>query len=261
MNSERWYYDAATRRGVLIVVLNRSANGCVLQCHEHSGIGWEDVVLPPRKMPGTLATAMTEQEIYDGVITGGTTDMALVVKSLCRHGAGWCVIGGMAVNSYVVPVYTVDFEMVVVATDLAPVLEDLRAAGFRIKEFPYSINAQRRAGPTQRTDSMLMVQFSKPHEMQGFVDRAVLRPVLGFDVPVASLPDLVAIKLAAWSEPARRFTKRSKDQLDLLRLAEVYPEIVEPLLTAELRVDSELNRAHIAAHPEGDGWGGEGEQV
>ena len=108
---------------------------------------------------------------------------------------------------------------------------------------------------------MLMLQFSKPEEMQGFVDRAVLRPVLGFDVPVAALPDLVAAKLAAWSEPRRRFTKRGKERLDLLRLAEVYPEVVEPLLPAELRADSELNRAQIAAQPEGDGWGGEGGQV
>ena len=204
---------------------------------------------------------MTEREIYDGVIMGGTTDFAFVVESLRRHGAGWCVIGGMAVNSYVVPVYTADFDLVVVAADLAPILEDLRAADFRIKEFPYSINAQRRAGPTQRTDSMLMVQFSKPGEMQDFVDRAVLRPVLGFDVPVASLPDLVAAKLAAWSEPRRRPNKQRKDELDLLRLAEVYPDVVDEMLPEVLRQKAQSDRAHIAAHPEGDGWGGEGEQV
>ena len=200
---------------------------------------------------------MTEAEIYDGVIMSGTADFALVVESLHRHGAGWCVIGGMAVNSYVTPVYTADLDLVVVSADLAPVLADLRAADWRIKEFPYSVNAQRRAGPTERADSMLMVRFSKPDEMQPFVDRAVLRPILGLDVPVAALPDLVAAKLAAWSEPRRRPNKRRKDELDLLRLAEGFPDVVDELLPEVLRQQAQADRAQIDAHLDGDGWGGE----
>ena len=198
---------------------------------------------------------MTEQEIYDGVIMGGTTDFAFVAETLRRHGAGWCVIGGMAVNGYVEPVYTVDLDLVVVTAELEPVLADLRAADFRIKEFPYSVNAQRRVGPTQRTDSLLMVQFSKPAEMQPFVERAELRPILGLDVPVAALPDLVVAKIAAWSEPRRRLTKRVKDELDLLRLAEGYPSVVDPLLPIALRERAQAARNQIAEHPEGDGWG------
>ena len=188
---------------------------------------------------------MTEQEIYDGAVMGGTTDFTLVV-------AGWCVIGGMAVNSYVTPVYTVDLDLVVVAADLTPVLAELRAADWRIKEHLYPINAQRRAGPTQRADSMLMVQFSKPEEMQSYVDRAVLRPVLGLDVPVAA-------KVAAWSEPQRRPNKRRKDELDLLRLAEMFPDVVDELLPAMLRQQAQADRAQADAHPDGDGWGGEGD--
>ena len=201
---------------------------------------------------------MTEQEIYNRVVMGGTTDFTLVVESLRRHGAGWCVIGGMAVNSYVTPVYTADLDLVVVAADLAAVLAYLWAADWRIKEHLYSINAQRRAGPTQRADSMLMVQFSKPEEMQPYVDRAMLRPVLGLDVPVAALPDLVAAKVAAWSEPRRRPNKRRKDELDLLRLAETFPDVVDELLPAMLRQQAQADRAQVDAHPDGDGWGGEG---
>jgi hypothetical protein len=198
---------------------------------------------------------MTEQEIYDGVIMSGTADFTLVVESLRRRGAGWCVIGGMAVNSYAAPVYTADLDLVVVAADLAPMLEDLRAAGFRIKEYPFSVNAQRRAGPTQRSDSMLMVQFSKPEAMQGYVDRAVLRPIFGLDVPVAALPDLVTAKLAAWADPRRRPNKRRKDELDLLRLAEAYPDAVDALLPEPLRQQAQADRAQIAEQPD-DGWGG-----
>jgi hypothetical protein len=198
---------------------------------------------------------MTEAEIFDGFIMSGTTDFLFVVETLRRHEAPWCVIGGMAVNAYVDPVYTADCDLVVMAANLADVLEDLRAADFRIREFPYSINAQRRAGPTQRSDSMLMVQFSKPEEMQPFLDRAVLRPILGIDVPVAALPDLVAAKIAAWSEPRRRQEKRLKDALDILRLASAYPEIVDPLLPEDLLRQAEQSRRQIADYPEGDGWG------
>ncbi len=198
---------------------------------------------------------MTEQEIYDGVIMSGTTDFALVVDSLRRHRAEFCVIGGMAVNSYVTPIYTVDLDLVVVTANLGPVLADLRAGGWRVEEYPYSIKIQRRAGPTERADSMLMVQFFKPEEMQPYVGRAVLRPVLGLDVPVAALPDLVAAKLAAWAEPRRRPNKRRKDELDLLRLAEAFPGVVDDLLPDELRGKAQADRAHIQENPD-DGWGG-----
>ena len=102
-----------------------------------------------------------------------------------------------------------------------------------------------------------MVQFSKAPEMQPFVQRAVLRPIFGIDVPVAALLDLVAAKLAAWSEPRRRLSKRRKDELDLLRLAGAYSEIVDPLLPISLLEQAKADRAQKAEFPDGDGWGGE----
>ena len=199
---------------------------------------------------------MTEQEIYDGVIVNGTTDFLFVVETLRRHGAGWCVIGGLAVNSYVTPVYTADFDLVVVSTDLEPVLADLRAADFRVQEFPFSIIAQRRAERTERAAHKLMVQFTRPGRYQPFVERAVLRTVFGVEVPVASLRDVVQGKLWAWSDPTRRPTKKLKDHLDLMRLAEEHFDVVVPLLPTELRAEAEAIRARGLAAEE-DGWGGD----
>ena len=196
---------------------------------------------------------MTEIEIYDGVIMNGTTDFAFVVETLRRHGARWCVIGGLAVNTFAEPVYTADLDLVVVAGDLAPVLDDLRAADFRVKEFSFSVNAQRRAGPRETAASKLMVQFTKPGRYQAFVDRALLRPVFGLDVPVASLPDVVQGKLWAWSDPMRRPTKKLKDKLDLMRLAEAWPTEVEPLLPSDLRVEAVANRTSRIQEP-AEGW-------
>ena len=112
----------------------------------------------------------------------GTTDFALVVETLRRHRADGCVIGSMAVNSYVERVYTADLDLVVATSDLKPVLADLQSANWRIKKSPHSINAQIRAGLTERTDSMLLVRFGKPADTQPFVD---------------ALPDAVVVKLAA----------------------------------------------------------------
>ena len=48
--------------------------------------------------------------------------------------------------------------------------------------------------------------------------------VLGEMVPVASLENIVRGKVWAWSDPKRRLSKRKKDELDLIRIAEKYPE-------------------------------------
>ena len=200
---------------------------------------------------------MTEIELYDGVIMEGTSDLFFVADTLQRHGAGWCLIGGMAINAYVVPVYTADCDLVVVAADLEPVLADLRAADWRIKAFSFSINAQRRLKRDEKSTHKLMVQFTRPERYQSFVDRAVLRTVFGRDLPVASIPDLVQGKLWALGDPSRRESKSLKDTLDVLRLAEEYPEVVEPLLPEELRARSVVNRALRAEALEAEGMGEE----
>jgi len=198
---------------------------------------------------------VTEAELYDGVIVNGTSDFAFVVECLRRHEAGWCVIGGLAVNVYTAPIYTADLDLVAAAAEREPVLADLRAADFRIKEFEFSINAKRRAGPGGRTDSLLMVQFTKVERYQAFIPRASLRTLFGLDVPVAALADVVQGKLWAWSDPTRRPTKQLKDKLDLLRLAEAYPAEVEPLLPEPLQTEAVANR--LKRPNQEDGWGDE----
>jgi hypothetical protein len=70
---------------------------------------------------------MTAAEIYESVTNGGASDFASVVNILDRHGP-WRLIGGLAVNCYVEPVYTVDADIVVVAERLEAIVEDLRSA-------------------------------------------------------------------------------------------------------------------------------------
>jgi len=200
---------------------------------------------------------MTEIELYDGVIMEGTSDLFFVADTLERHGAGWCLIGGMAINAYVVPVYTADCDLVVVSADLEPVLADLAAADWKIKEFPFSINAQRRLKRDEKSTHKLMVQFTRPERYQSFAERAERREVFGRELPVACIEDLVQGKLWALGDPSRRPSKAHKDASDVLRLAEVYPEIVEPLLPDDLREQSERNRVLLAEAQEAEGMGDE----
>ena len=160
---------------------------------------------------------MTAEEIYESVTNGGASDFAAVAGIVERHGP-WCLIGGLAVNSYVEPVYTVDADIVVVAQHLAAIADELTGAGFRLEQFPHSLNAKKAPG-------QLNVQFTQDERYQSFIARAKPRKVLGQTVPVAELRDIAQGKVWAWSDPERRPTKRKKDELDLMRIAEAFPEL------------------------------------
>lgn len=169
----------------------------------------------------TRNALMTAAEIYNSVTNGGASDFTEVAAILDRHGP-WCLIEGLAVNCYVEPVYTMDADMIVITENLAAIRDELVAAGFSISEFPHSINAK-------KMKSKLNLQFTTDLRYQNFVRRAERRDVLGISVPVADLKDVVQGKIWAWSDRERRLSKRKKDELDLIRIGEVYPELHELL--------------------------------
>ena len=82
---------------------------------------------------------MSEQEFL-AALTGHDSDLRLAVDALRATGQPFCLIGGLAVNHFVEPVVTLDADFAIAAsTGLAGAL---RAAGFVVQEFPYSVNAQ-----------------------------------------------------------------------------------------------------------------------
>ncbi|MES1167140.1 MAG: hypothetical protein ABUL68_03985 [Pseudomonadota bacterium] len=173
-----------------------------------------------------MSAAMTAQEAFNAVSKGGFNDLETVL-AICRGHGGFCVIGGLAVNTYVRPVYTMDADLVIASDKLPLVRSDLLAAGFAVHDETWSLNAQ-------KPGSDLRIQFTKDARYQPFLAAAVPAKILGCDAPVAALRDLVAGKIFAWSDPQRRLSKRKKDEADLIRLAEDFPE-VRPLLPQELR--------------------------
>jgi hypothetical protein len=160
---------------------------------------------------------MTAAEAYELTTQGGTTDFARGV-AVCEASGSWCLIGGLAVNAYVEPVYTLDANLVVIGSGLSGPAESLRAQSFTIEELEHSLNAR---GP--RSD--LRIQFTTDARYQPFPARSVEAVVLGIPVRVACLEDVTRGKLWAWGDAQRRLSKRKKDELDLIRLAEAWPEL------------------------------------
>lgn len=169
---------------------------------------------------------MTASEVFEAVTGSGSSDFALVVAILNRRGA-WCLIGGLAVNCYVEPVYTLDADIVVIASELPTVNDELIDAGFSVEEFPHSLNAR-------MPKSDLRIQFSLDPRYQEFVNDTTILDVLGQQVPIASLANVVRGKVWAWSDERRRLSKRKKDELDLIRILEAYPD-VRDLMPTEIR--------------------------
>ncbi len=160
---------------------------------------------------------MTALEAYELTTKGGATDFARLIEA-CKSFGPYCLIGGLAVNCYVEPVYTLDADLVVIASQLPRLAEDLERQGFKIEEHVRSLNAQ-------APGSELRIQFTTDERYQAFLSRATEATVLGISTSVACVEDVARGKLWAYSDPARRLSNRKKDELDLIRLAEAYPGV------------------------------------
>ena len=156
---------------------------------------------------------MSESEFFAG-ITGSENDLALAVRALRASGQPFCLIGGLAVNHYAEPVVTLDADFAIAAPP--GVAEALRAAGFEVAEHPHSLNAT-------QPGSRLRLQFTVDPRYAQFPARAVPTTLFGVELPVDALADLVQGKLWAAQDETGRASKRLKDKVDLLRLAEAHP--------------------------------------
>jgi hypothetical protein len=174
---------------------------------------------------------MTEGEFFAG-ITGHNSDLKQAVAALTASGQGFCLIGGLAVNNYAEPMVTLDAGFAVAGS--AGLTTALRAQGFRIEEFPHSINAT-------LPGSRLRLQITINSRYAGFPKRAITGKVFDIAMPVAAIEDLVQGKLWALQDENRRSSKRLKDRTDLVRLCESHPRLIK-LIPAGLIPEVEAMR-------------------
>jgi hypothetical protein len=161
---------------------------------------------------------MTAKRFYDWQTVGGTDDVMRLVDCLERADIPWCAIGGVAVNHWAAePMVTQDVDFVVAAEAIDRAVAVLTEAGFRPERFPWSINF--------KGQSRVSLQLSTEDFYRDFPTRAVAADVHGILLRVASLEDTLKGKIKAWSDAARRQSKRLKDLGDIARLIEAHPHL------------------------------------
>ena len=164
---------------------------------------------------------MTADEFVDQVTRNGSEFLQALLSLLETRQIEYCVIGGLAVNAYAEPVVSLDLDLVVVASRI----EDLVAAlegQFKLTRFPHRINVS-------SVDSDLRVQIQTDPRYQPFVARSVRKTVLGRELRVAAVEDVLQGKIWAYSDLERRASKRQKDLADILRLLETQPGLKDRL--------------------------------
>jgi hypothetical protein len=165
---------------------------------------------------------MTSKQFYDWQTSGGTDDVMRLVDCLERADIAWCAIGGVAVNHWAEqPIVTQDVDIVVASEAVDRTVALLETEGFRSERFEWSVNFKGR--------SAVSIQLSTEDFYRDFPSRAVPADVHGILLRVASLEDTLKGKIRAWSEPARRQSKRMKDLADIARLVETHPLLWDAL--------------------------------
>jgi hypothetical protein len=139
------------------------------------------------------------------------------LEILEEAGARFCVIGGQAVNAYAEPVVSLDLDLALAPGEIER-LGALFEPPIRVERFEHSVNLS-------APGSDLRIQFQVDPRYEGFPARAEMREVLGHQLPVARLGDVMRGKVWAASDPSRRASKRQKDLADIARLLENHPEL------------------------------------
>lgn len=165
---------------------------------------------------------MTGKEFLNGVTHSRRDIVELLLDLLKQTDSEYCIIGGLAVNAYSDPVVSLDLDLVVVADRIESLRAAAEAEKMKVETFEHSVNLSAK-------DSDLRIQIQTDPRYQEFLSRAQRRNVLGHEMSVASLQDVLRGKGWAYSDETRRRSKRQKDLADILRLVETYPELAREL--------------------------------
>ncbi len=173
-----------------------------------------------------------------GLSPGDTKEEPLrrVISVLHASGTAYAVIGGIAVQLHVrEPRTTLDIDLAVVKFDDIP-RDALMQAGFE-HDGRHEHSDNWRAPGTGPRSERTAIQFSAEDiGMAETVRRALQVDIGGLQLQLATVADLLVLKLAAAEEPRRRQSKRRQDLLDVITLAEEYPEAAATLPDLKERV-------------------------
>lgn len=176
---------------------------------------------PCEQYAAWIGDEMTDKDFMNAVANGKSDVVQVFLNALAELGAQYCVIGGLGVNAYVEPVVSLDLDVVIATDDIERVCDAVEKK-FNIERFPHSINLT-------SGQSDLRIQLQTDPRYQSFIRNASVREVLGYQMSVAALEDVLQGKIWAYCDEQRRMSKRQKDLADILRLVEAYPALEEKL--------------------------------
>ena len=162
---------------------------------------------------------MTQKEFLNAVSNGKEDIIQIFLDALSTSKANYCVIGGLAVNAYADPVVSLDLDIIVASENIEAVCKTIESH-FKIERFTHSVNLS-----SDKSD--LRIQLQTDPRYQDFIGRATSQNVLGYQMRVAKVEDVLQGKIWAYSDEQRRKSKRQKDLADIIRLIEVYPSLTE----------------------------------
>ncbi|HYQ87728.1 MAG TPA: hypothetical protein VES59_10845 [Bacteroidota bacterium] len=162
---------------------------------------------------------MTEKEFMRRVSNGNRDVLQELIDILERNDIAHCVIGGLAVNAYAEPVVSLDLDIVIAAKDTDKLL------GALPKDFV--VRVEKHSTNISTPGSDLRIQIQSDPRYQPFIGPSQRRKVLGYNLPVATVEDVLKGKVWAYSDPERRASKRQKDLADIMRLIEMHPDLVQ----------------------------------
>jgi hypothetical protein len=165
---------------------------------------------------------MTSKKFLNSLANGKSDVVQLLLDQLEKFKIDYCVIGGLAVNAYADPVASLDMDLVLAVKGIEILLEKIGSpkGKFSVTKFTHSINLE-------HPDSDLRIQIQTDPKYQPFITRASLKKVLGYEMKVAALEDLLKGKVWAYSDEERRKSKRQKDLADIMRLVETHPHLFD----------------------------------
>ena len=164
---------------------------------------------------------MTKKEFLNAISNGKADIVQTFLDILSSSNVDYCVIGGLAVNAYAEPVVSLDLDVVVDADNIETLIKAVEAH-FRIQRFAHSVNLS-----TDKSD--LRIQLQTDSRYQESISRAASHTVLGYEMKVASVEDVLQGKIWAYLDEQRRKSKRQKDLADIVRLIEEYSSLANLL--------------------------------
>ena len=197
--------------------------------------------LTPAKVRDRLAAGHALDRLWDETMGFPERDskekpLRLIMEILEREGVAYALIGGVAIQLHTAePRSTLDIDVAVPTYAEVP-RQALLGAGFEhTGRHEHSDNWRAPgAGPLQQRTA---VQFSA--EDEGIADAVRHASTVdlgdGLRLRVATVVDLIVLKLLADEEPKRRPSKREHDVADVLALLEEHPDTDSPALRERLQ--------------------------